>query len=261
MREKKKQEIENFCKENGINLINLRNMKKQGKTRIIVTFLCKDCGTRYDMMWDNVKTQEFMGCCTKCAHKRSQDYRRLQAQALVDKFEQYGYKVITPLDKIKPRGKGKTLNKAIVMVENRAGQQFDICYNNFHNRLEEYIKLNEAGLTPRSMDDRKYEMLVKDYLDELGVEYKREFTFGDLRGENGGMLRFDFCVNYKEPDNLRLIEVDESRDHYQKDSFIFRHDRAKDYYCDKHNIPLLRLKVDNFKEGNFKDLIKKLLNR
>ena len=254
MREKKAQEITEYCKQNGIDLINLRNMQKQGKTRIILTFKCKDCNERYDMMWDNVKTQEFPGCCTKCAHKRSQDYRRLQAQDVVNKFEQYGYKVLTPVDKIKPKGKEKNYNKAIVTVENKAGKQFDVCYNNFHNRLQHYIELNELGKRPRSMDDRKYEKMICDYLDFLNIPYKREFMYSNLRGKNGGMLRFDFCLWYDDPSMRKMIEVDEK--HHGEDSYKNNdHDKAKDYYCEKHEIPLLRISYRELDNDNYKQKI------
>lgn len=259
MRESKVQEIIGFCQDKNINLINLRNMRKQGKTRIVVTFKCNNCGKRYDMTWDNVKAQEFPGCCTSCAHKRSQDYRRLKAQDLINKFEQAGYKVVTPIDKIKPRGKDKNYNKTIVLIENKSGDQFKVCYNNFHNRLQYYIELNEQGIKPRTQDDIVLESKVKEYLDEIHIPYKREFTFGDLRGKNGGMLRFDFCLFYTDKDKLKLIEVDEF--HHNIPSYRNKsHDKAKNFYCKNKNIPLLRISYKDFEEGKYKDLINQFIS-
>lgn len=259
VREKKVQEITEYCKQNGIDLINLRHMQKQGKTRIILTFNCKDCNERYDMMWDNVKTQEFPGYCTKCAHKRSQDYRRLQAQDIVNKFEQYGYKVLTPVDKIKPKGKEKKYNKAIVTVENKAGYQFDICYNNFHNRLQHYIELNELGDDAYDFSNRVYEQKVKECLDELGVPYKREFVFTNLRSKENRVLRFDFCLFFTEPEHRMIIEVDE-RHHELNQQDIKDRDKQKDYYCKVNNIPILRIDYTQINQGLTKDLITKFLD-
>lgn len=256
MTDKKKQEIIDFCKENNINLINIRNMFKSGRTTIVLTFLCNDCGTRYDMDWSNVKSQTFKGCCTKCAHKRSQDYRRLQAQNLVEKFEQYGYKVITPLDKIKPRGKNDTLNKAIVTIEDRFGYQFEICYNNFHNRLKHYIALNENGDDCYDFEGRVYEQKVKEYLDTKNIPYKREFIV-PIKSKKNGTLRFDFCLFYTEPSKRMAIEVDEGHHTAKK---VQKRDRQKDYYCKTNNIPLLRINYRIIRDTNdYKDMIDRFI--
>ena len=237
MREKKKQEIIDYCNEKGIELINLRNMKKQGKTRIVVTFRCKICGTRYDMIWDNVKTQEFPGYCTKCAHKESQNYRRLQAQNLIDKFSEYGYKVLTPLNDIKPRGKAKTLNKVNLLVEDKFGYQFEICYNNFIMRLDQYIKHNEDN-NNYYQQKHIFEEVVSKYLDELHVPYKREFIFGDCRGKRNHLMRFDFCLFFTQPDKRMIIEIDEK--HHSEEE-VKERDKIKDMYCLRNQIPILRI--------------------
>ena len=68
IREKKQQEIIKWCKNKQIELLNLRHMTKQGKTRIVTTIKCSECGERYDTTWDNLKVHEFAGLCTCCAH-------------------------------------------------------------------------------------------------------------------------------------------------------------------------------------------------
>lgn len=259
MKGKKNQEIIEYCKNNNINLINLRNIKKQGKTRIIVTFKCLDCNERYDMMWDNVKKQEFPGYCTKCAHKKSQDYRRLKAQDVVNKFEQAGYKVITPIDKIKPKGKEKKYNKAVVTIENRNGYQFDICYNNFHNRLEHYINLNKFGDEAYDFSKRKYEQCIKEYLDELNIPYKREFVFSDAISSKKRLFRFDFCLFYTLPEKRMIIEVDEKQ-HSTDVRDVIKRDKQKNYYCATHQIPLLRIWYKDIENGIYKKQIDNFLS-
>ena len=189
------------------------------------------------MMWDNVKKQEFLGCCTKCAHKRSQDYRRLQAQDLIDRFTQYGYKVLTPPDKIKPRGKGETLNKAVVLIEDKMGYQFYICYNNFSNRLDRYIELNEDN---NIYFQKKHlcEETVGDFLKSVDVPFKREFVINEFRGAKKHHFRFDFCLFFTEKDKWLMVEIDEPHHSQLK---VKKRDAQKDYYCQTHNIPLLRI--------------------
>lgn len=253
MREKKKQEIIDYCNEKGIELINLRNMKKQGKTRIVITFRCKVCGTRYDMTWDNVKTQEFPGYCTKCAHKESQNYRRLQAQSLIDKFKEYGYKVLTPLDCIRPKGKAKTLNKVNLLVEDKFGYQFEICYNNFIMRLDQYIKYNEDN-NNYYQQKHTFEEIVAKYLEELRIPFKREFIFNDCKGKKNHLMRFDFCLFFTCPDKRMIIEIDEK--HHAEEE-VKERDKIKDIYCFKNGIPILRIYYLNIKNS---ELYKQQIN-
>ena len=71
MKEEKLEEIRVLSKQNGINIINARNIKKNGKTRIVIDVLCKQCKTRYNIRYDTLKNQRFKGLCTKCAHSKS----------------------------------------------------------------------------------------------------------------------------------------------------------------------------------------------
>lgn len=258
MQEKKKQEIIDYCKQKGIDLINIRNMKKQGKTRIIVTFRCKGCGARYDMMWDNIKLQDFPGYCTKCAHKKSQVYRRLSAMDVVKKFEDYGYRVVTPIDKIKPKGKYKTLNQTKIEVENKFGYRFFTCYRTFCDKIDRFIKLNENQNDYYS-GQHKYEEIISAYLDELNIPYKREFVFNDCRGRSNVVMKFDFCLFYTEPQKRMIIEVDE-RHHWEEK--VQKRDRIKNYYCAQNNIPLLRIYYLDIKNSDkYKQLINDFLEQ
>ena len=69
MRKGKEEQVRKWCEDNGLQPLNIRNNKiKCGKTVIIVTLKCKQCGERYDRHWDNLKKQKFPWMCTKCAH-------------------------------------------------------------------------------------------------------------------------------------------------------------------------------------------------
>ena len=249
VREKNIQEINLFCKKNGVNLVNIRNIKKKGKTKIVVTALCGECGQRYDIAWDNFKKQKYVGCCTKCAHKHSQDERRLVAQDLVSKFESVGYKVITPINDIKPVGKSQTFNKTKVLIENKFGYRFYINYNNFCTNIEKFIKDNEAY---DAVESRKYESAVKDYLIDLGVPYKREFVLQGIKSKKCGTFRIDFCLYFADREKWHFIEVDER--HRLSDKVKDR-DKQKEYYSLTNNIPLLRISYKDINNENYKQMI------
>lgn len=250
LKEKTKQEIIDWCKEHNVQCLNVRSFKQKGKSRIKVTIKCNECGARSDILKENLMSQKFPGLCTSCAHKKSQDYRRLEVQDLIDKFESVGYKVITSKEKIKPVGKNKSYNKAKVMVENKFGQVFVIDYNNFSNRLDYYKKLNsDDGYSAEGKRKKScYEKLVADFLEEKNIPYKREFKFTDCKKKK--MLPFDFCLWYDRQDRI-LIEVDGEL-HYKQSSRLNEiklNDEYKTRYCAYKKIPLLRIPYWEFNEN------------
>lgn len=105
-------------------------------------------------------------------------------------------------------------------------------------------------------------------LKQYNIDFKKEVTFNDLLGLNGGNLRFDFGIYLK--DKLYcLIEYD-GRQHYyynnnwkQKEENFNQlkiHDKLKDEYCKKHNIKLYRLNKDIDLESFIKELQRGMLN-
>lgn len=94
------------------------------------------------------------------------------------------------------------------------------------------------------------EMEVKRVLDEMGVEYKREYSFPDCKYKLS--LRFDFAVFVKE--KIYLIEFDGIQ-HFEKgDDFYSRNfedrilrDTIKNNYCIENGIPLLRIRYDEIR--------------
>lgn len=250
LKEKTKNEIIDWCKNNNIQCINIRSFKKKGKSRIKVTIKCNECGGRSDILKENLMTQKFPGLCTKCAHKKSQDYRRLQVDDVINKFEAAGYKVLTPKDKIKPVGQSKSYNKAKVMIENKFGQVFIINYNNFSNKFQYYKQLNsEDGYSAEGMRKKScYEKIVAEFLNEQNIPYKREFKFTDCKKKR--LLPFDFCLWYNSPKRM-LIEVDGELHYKQIEEFqqIQENDKHKTKYCKYKKIPLLRIPYWEFNEN------------
>ena len=250
LRERTKQEIIDWCKKHDVDCINIRSFRQKGKSRIKVTIRCKECRNRSDILKENLMAQKFPGLCTSCAHKKSQEYRRLQVQDLVNKFESAGYKVLTPIDKIKPVGKNQLYNKSKVIIENKFGQIFAIVYHKFSNRIEYYKKLNsDEGCSAEGTRKKScYEKLVADFLEEQNIPYKREFKFTDCKKKK--MLPFDFCLWY-DSSNRILIEVDGEL-HYKTSSRLKEvqdNDEYKTRYCDYKKIPLLRIPYWEFNEN------------
>ena len=236
IKEKTKQEIIDWCNKNNIKYLDIRSFKQKGKSRIKITIKCKECGNRSDILKENLMSQKFPGLCTSCVHKKSQDYRRLEVESIIEKFESVGYKVLTPKDKIKPVGKNQTYNKSKVMIENKFGQTFVVNYNNFSNRLQYYKQLNsEDGYSAEGQRQKsRYEQMVANFLDEQNIPYKREFKFTDCRKKR--LLPFDFCLWYDSPNRV-LIEVDGEL-HYKQNPCLEEvqsNDEHKTRYCKYKN--------------------------
>lgn len=239
------EKIDNFKIENNLDVINIRNVKHSGKTRIVLTLKCKKCGQRYDVKWDTLKKQRYKGLCTKCAHYHASEYRRLKCEEIIKRFNDEGYDVLTPLNKIKIRGK-KTLYFTNVKIQNKYGDTYTTNCNNFCTRIDYYRDLANCDAKNQMLkNESRLEYKVRTFLESQNIPYKTQFRFKDCRGEKYP-LPFDFCLYYMNEDRM-LIEVD-GEQHFRKsniwkDKFeaTQKNDRRKNYYCQHNNIPLLRL--------------------
>lgn len=93
------------------------------------------------------------------------------------------------------------------------------------------------------------EKLILDFCKDNNILYKKQVTFPDLKGQKGGLLRFDFGI-YDINNNLAALIEYNGIQHYEpveffggKDRFDIQkeYDSLKQQYCQKHNIPLIIL--------------------
>lgn len=118
-----------------------------------------------------------------------------------------------------------------------------------HNKCEyEWELLPNALLIIKSCPqcaESKGEQRIREYLENKNLKSVQEYSFEDLLGVGGGLLRFDFAIFDKS--NLKfLIEYDGEfhyQDIYEDGSFetIQIHDKRKNEYCKNNNTPLLRI--------------------
>lgn len=105
----------------------------------------------------------------------------------------------------------------------------------------------------------KGEEKVAEYLIKIDIKYKREVTFSDLIGINGGRLRFDFYLTHNNEDFV--IEYD-GIFHYEncysektlKDTI--QNDKIKDEYCLQKNIKMIRIPYWEFE--NIEEMLDKV---
>lgn len=100
--------------------------------------------------------------------------------------------------------------------------------------------LNCEGLRS-SYGERK----IKDFLDTLGIQYKREYKFETCINDEENKLPFDFyipernlCIEYDGQHHFNVVSK------YGGDIFlekVKKHDKIKDDWCLKNNIKLIRI--------------------
>lgn len=111
------------------------------------------------------------------------------------------------------------------------------------------------------------ELVIKKILDDNHIEYKREYSFNDLRGPKNGLLRFDFAI-FKNNQLQYLIEFD-GRNHFNTpegkwDNYtledIREKDQKKNTYCFSHNILLKRIPYTEGYNFTYEDIISNKYN-
>ena len=113
-----------------------------------------------------------------------------------------------------------------------------------------FVKKYSCGCC--SITASKGEERIKDYLKSKSIKFQYQFQYNDLKLKR--KLRFDFAIRDKENKNLFLIEFDGEQhfnnksDHFFNDTYEERHlkDQLKNEYCQKKNIPLLRISYKDF---------------
>ena len=104
---------------------------------------------------------------------------------------------------------------------------------------------------------------IEQCLSKEGMAYAKQFTFPDLRGNNGGLLRFDFAVFDSIDQTLMCLIEYQGEQHFQNifqvpDS-VYREalarDQAKREYCKAHSIPLFELSNEENIEQELRNLL------
>lgn len=105
------------------------------------------------------------------------------------------------------------------------------------------------------------ENIIKNILQKNNINFKEQYSFKDLLGLKGGLLRFDFAI-FDEKNNLkRLIEY-QGQQHYNLKDYStswydapYEHDKLKREYCKKNNYILIYIPYWKKESISLKDLL------
>lgn len=145
----------------------------------------------------------------------------------------------------------------IVQFQCKCGELFERSINKWMDGRDLCSKCSPK----QSLNERR----MVDYLDEIGILFKQEYTVNTCRDKNP--LPFDFyLIQYN-----AFIEID-GEQHYEAVSFggdaedaqlrfalCKKHDAIKTDYCIKYNIPLLRIPYWYFNNDSWKTAIQEFI--
>ena len=109
----------------------------------------------------------------------------------------------------------------------------------------------------------KGEALINKLLTEMNINFQTQYTFSDLKGINGGLLRFDFYININKP---ILIEF-QGKQHYESSEYFggeinLKHqqenDQIKREYCNHNNLILIEIPYYDYDKININYLKEKI---
>ena len=125
------------------------------------------------------------------------------------------------------------------------------------SHLKRHIKsVHERPQESKKMSHGEYK--IYKILEKLDIDFKREFTFPNLKSDKGRSLRYDFGIKISD-DNYLLLEFD-GKQHFKKVKwsnteseeqinerfeYLQRCDKQKDEYAKNNNHDLLRIRYDD----------------
>lgn len=223
-------------KENIENNSNLKVLTSEYKNQNSKLNLKCECGECFHATYRKLRENKFSTVCPKCRRKISGETHFLKnKQKFFDFMETIeDYEILEYKD---VREKSKFIHKT--------------CGTIFETRTQTF---KEGARCPCESSSRGERKIIK-FLQDNGINYKKEFSFNDCRSLKDFPLRFDFAI-FNKKKLLFLIEFNGIQ-HYKEDNWLNdkngindrqMNDWIKINHCNKNNIPLLIIPYNKIKE-------------
>lgn len=199
-----------------------------------------ECGYEWDVIPDNFIHKGSR--CPKCADRLRKD----TSQFIKEVYNLVGTEYSVLEDYINGRTN-------INMKHNRCGYVWNIRPQNFL-----------SGRRCPQCNESKGEQSIRLLMQDNDIYFETEYSFDDLFGEGGGLLRFDFAV-FDSDNRLKvLIEYDGEfhfDKYYEEQNYetLQIHDKRKNQYCKENNIPLIRIPYWQF--DKIEEILEKWLSK
>lgn len=240
--------------------------RKSTATEAIQVFyrLCKDNGYEPISTVDDFETEEswlYYNCPKHGSQRiRLRDFKKGHI-CWTCSYEMRGNDKKVPIDKvvdfIESKNNNRLLNPEAYTraIDNNLLIQCGSCGDTFSCSLNNYQR-SLTGKCPKCNGNSIGELMIHEYLDEIGIQHYWHYSFKDCRDINA--LPFDFYL----PTYNCIIEFDGNH-HFEPifgdDCFIKtqKHDKIKNQYCADNGIQLIRIPYWEF--SNVKPIIRNAL--
>lgn len=209
------------------------NEYSNSKTHILVKH--KTCSSEYYVNPDNLLRHGGCAICSGVAKITTEEYKNRIHSMVGEEFVVLGEYINS--------------GTAIEMFHKKCNRKsFIIPDNAYKYKLCNYCSETSG------------ELQIRLILEQKNISFEQEKSFSDLKGINGGKLRFDFYLNYHGQEIV--IEFDGLR-HYEdifhdgKLDTVKSHDAIKNKYAKDHNMKILRIPYWEIK--NLRDILNNFL--
>lgn len=199
------------------------------------------CGYITERTLDNIIKSNY-----QCPHCNKKGYKRNTEQFYKEVYELVG-------DEYTFEGEYIICDKKMSVTHNLCGYKYQVTPHKFIN----------GGHRCPICSISKQEELISKYFRDNSIDFISEYTFENLIGNRGGLLRFDFAV-IKNNLLLFLLEYD-GEYHYkpidgeEKLKIQQEHDNRKNIFCKDNNIKLYR--IPYWEQDNLINKLDEILNK
>jgi len=233
------QNIKLWCKLNNKPFELVSDTYENNSKKLKWKCLKPECGEIFENNWGNISQGQGCGYCTG-KQVGSSNSLAVKNPNLAKEWHPIKNGELTPYD-IMPN----CSNKAWWLCPICENEWFAYIFNrNYHNR--------GCPKCSESKGEKQLDLILTQY----NISHDSQYTFDDLRGIKGGLLRFDTPIFYDQDKiKLRMLIEYDGKQHYEwiedwmtKEEFetIQIHDELKNQYCKNHNIKLLRIPYWDF---------------
>lgn len=221
-----------------------------GKSK--VQWLCKcSCGNEIITLGDSLRGGRTKSCgkCGRNIRNREEASDNLTKEMI---GKTYGFLRVLKLGRYENTSENKRRRKVIC--------ECLLCGDTIEVRTN-YLKSGDTTSCGKHNKSRG-EIYVKNFLKLNNYNFHEEYIFSGLIDRNP--LRFDFGILNKENQIIGCIEIQGSQHYDDKNGWynldIVKHDKMKEEYCRKENIPLLILDYSKGQKTDFQLWNKTLKN-
>lgn len=209
-------------------------------------YLCSNCG-KTDLKYPfGIKDVSYCKDCAKIIGGSHSRLSKEEFDSRIKVIEEYGFEFIKPIDYSK-------------LFDGKHDCKCKKCGHIWGAKPSNMFKKRMGCPVCK---ESKGEKVIRYYLERLGINFKAQFKFKDLKGKKNRSLPYDFGV-LDDNDKLRFLIEFDGRHHYQMirrrktdtiETMLERlsqtkfNDYIKNKYCAIKDIPLLRIGYWEFKD-------------